>query len=423
MAVINEAYELVSLGALKTHPRNARKGDVGAIVDSIDHNGFFGALVVQKSTGHILAGNHRYLAAKSQNMSQVPVIWVDVDDQQALKILLADNRTNDIASYDDTALAELLAELSNTVGLEGTGYSSDDLDELIGSLADEGGSDPGEAPEAQLDKAEELREKWGVEYGQLWEVGRHRILCGDSTKAEDVARLMDGKKADLYLTDPPYNVALGMDETPEQAKKRNRRTDGLVVKNDKLPDGEFREFLKACFKEAFEVLKPGASFYIWHADSEGYNFRGAVIDVGQKTRQCLIWNKSSLIMGRQDYQWKHEPCLYGWKDGASHGWYSDRTQTTVINHDKPSANDAHPTMKPVGLFAYLVGNSTAPQGLVFDSFVGSGTTGCACEVLGRTCYGMEIEPKYVAVTLQRLADMGLEPRLIDASGQANQANT
>ena len=340
--------------------------------------------------------------------------YVDVDDATALKILLADNRTNDLATYDNKELAELLADVGNKFGLEGTGYDETFLDGLISELAQETTAvNADDVLEAQISKADELREKWQTELGQLWEVGRHRILCGDSTKKEDVERLMGGEKADMYLTDPPYNVGLGMDETLEQAKKRNRRTDGLIVKNDKMEDSEFREFLKNCFTHAFSVMKPGASFYIWHADSEGYNFRGAVIDAGQRTRQCLIWNKSSLIMGRQDYQWKHEPCLYGWKDGAAHEWYSDRTQTTVLNFDKPSSNSNHPTIKPVELFSYLIGNSTKPNCLIFDSFLGSGTSCGAAEILGRRCYGMEMEPKYVAVTLERLSLMGLEPRLID----------
>ena len=153
--------------------------------------------------------------------------------------------------------------------------------------------------------------------------------------------------------------------------------------------------------EAFSVIKPGASFYIWHADSEGYNFRGAVFECKQKVRQCLIWVKQALVMGRQDYQWKHEPCLYGWRDGASHGWYADRKQTTVLEFDRPSRSEEHPTMKPVALFAYQIGNSTAPQGLVYDPFLGSGTTLIAAEQLGRKCYGMEISPQYCDVIVKR----------------------
>jgi site-specific DNA-methyltransferase (adenine-specific) len=235
----------------------------------------------------------------------------------------------------------------------------------------------------------------------LWILGEHRLLCGDSTKPEDVERLMVGAKADLMLTDPPYNVALGMNETPEQAKARNRRTDGKVVANDSMSDQEFRAFLVACFQQGFSSMKPGASFYVWHADTEGFNFRGAVRDCGEKVRQCLVWAKDVLVMGRQDYQWQHEPCLYGWKDGAAHGWYSDRKQTTLLKFDRPSRNQEHPTMKPVGLFAYLISNSTAPQGLAYDPFLGSGTTLIAAEQLGRKCYGMEISPQYCDVIVKR----------------------
>lgn len=226
--------------------------------------------------------------------------------------------------------------------------------------------------------------------GTLILKSRHRLVCGDSTKAEDVARLMGGKLADLWLTDPPYNV----DYT-------GKTKDALKVTNDSMGDTAFREFLVAAFGCAFGVTKPGGSFYIWHADSEGFNFRGAVFDCKQKVRQCLVWAKQTLVMGRQDYQWQHEPCLYGWKDGASHEWYSDRKQTTLLRFDRPSRSEEHPTMKPVALFSYLIGNSCTPQGTVFDSFLGSGTTLIAAEQLDRNCYGMEISPTYCDVIVTR----------------------
>jgi site-specific DNA-methyltransferase (adenine-specific) len=226
--------------------------------------------------------------------------------------------------------------------------------------------------------------------GDLWLLGKHRLLCGDSTKAEDVERLMDGQRADLMLTDPPYNV----DYT-------GKTKDALKVANDSMGDTDFRKFLAACFAEAFGSMKPGASFYVFHADIEGYNFRGAVKDCGQVVRQCLIWQKDVMVFGRQDYQWQHEPCLYGWKEGAAHGWYSDRKQTTLLRFDRPKRSEEHPTMKPVAMFAYLMGNSTAPQGLAYDPFLGSGTTLVAAEQLGRTCYGMEISPAYCDVIVKR----------------------
>lgn len=226
-------------------------------------------------------------------------------------------------------------------------------------------------------------------------------MCGDSCSIDDVEHLTGGKLIDLYLTDPPYNVALGIGGSVDEARERHRRTDGLVIMNDKMDDDSFHQFLVDAFAAAEKVMKPGASFYIWHADNESYNFRGALRDVGLTLRQTLIWNKNTMTLGRQDYQWKHEPCLYGWKDGASHHWYNDRSQTTVIDMDKPSRSVDHPTMKPVPLFAYQIQNSTKPGDMVFDSFGGSGTTLIACEQLERTCYMMELDPRYVDVIIRR----------------------
>ena len=212
-------------------------------------------------------------------------------------------------------------------------------------------------------------------------------MCGDSTDAGTVALLMDGKKADLYITDPPYNVDY-------------HGTAGKI-QNDNMDDGKFREFLTAAFFSAKTVMKEGAVFYIWHADSQGYNARAACYDAGLTVRQCLIWAKNTLVMGRQDYQWKHEPCLYGWKDGASHLWASDRKQTTVLTFDRPTKSTEHPTMKPVKLFDYQIQNNTKGEDAVFDGFAGSGTTVVACEQNGRIAYLMELDPKYCDVIVRR----------------------
>lgn len=206
---------------------------------------------------------------------------------------------------------------------------------------------------------------------------------------------------DLFLTDPPYNVALGMGGSVDEARKRHRRTDGLVIMNDKMENDAFREFLTTAFVNAKSVMKAGAAFYIWHADNEGYNFRGALIDAGFTLRQTLIWAKNSITLGRQDYQWKHEPCLYGWNDGASHSWYSDRKQATILNYDKPVKSSEHPTMKPVPLFDYQIQNSTKSGDIVLDLFGGSGTTIMACEQNGRCGYLMELDPRYVDVIIDR----------------------
>jgi site-specific DNA-methyltransferase (adenine-specific) len=216
-------------------------------------------------------------------------------------------------------------------------------------------------------------------------------MCGDATNPEDVAALMDEAEADLWLSDPPYNVAY-------------EGSNGLTIENDNMSDSNFREFLRTAFDNVHEHMKPGASFYIFHADSEGYNFRGACHDIGLKVRQCLVWKKNSLVLGRQDYQWIHEPCLYGWKDGAAHNWYTDRSQTTVIEFDKPKRNDVHPTMKPVEMLIYLLKNSSERGNTVIDTFGGSGSTLIACEQTGRVCRTMELDPKYTDVIRKRWAE-------------------
>lgn len=227
--------------------------------------------------------------------------------------------------------------------------------------------------------------------GDLYELGGHRLLCGDATKLEDVEKLMNGRKADSWITDPPYNLAY-------------EGGTGLTIQNDSMEDGKFLQFLTDAFVNASTFLKAGGAFYIWHAESEGFNFRQACKQAGLTIRQCLIWNKSSLVMGRQDYQWKHEPCLYGWKDGASHLWNSDRAQTTVMEFDKPKENKVYPTMKPVELIAYQIGNNTKGEDIILDTFLGSGSTMIAAHKLGRVCYGLELDPKYVDVIVSRYVE-------------------
>lgn len=231
--------------------------------------------------------------------------------------------------------------------------------------------------------------------GDIWQVGNHRLMCGDSTKKGDVFALVGAEGVvDLFLTDPPYNVAY-----------QGGTADKLTIKNDSMEDAAFRGFLTDAFLAADVVMKKGAAIYIWHADSEGLNFRMAVRNADWDLKQCLIWNKNSLVLGRQDYQWKHEPCLYAYKSGAGHSWYSDRKQTTVIDFDRPKVNAEHPTMKPVGLFGYLIENSSKEGDLVLDLFGGSGTAIIACEQLGRKCCMMELDPRYCDVILARWEKM------------------
>lgn len=229
-----------------------------------------------------------------------------------------------------------------------------------------------------------------TQVGDQWMLGNHSVRCGDSTRSEDVALLMGGKVADLLLTDPPYNVSY-----------EGKTKDALKIQNDSMNDESFRLFLRNALTAADGVMRPGAMFYIWHADSEGYNFRGACKDAGWRVRQCLVWHKQTMVMDRQDYHWRHEPCLYGWKDGASHLWAADRKQTTILEFDRPSRSGQHPTMKPVALFEYQIKNSTVDENVVLDLFGGSGTTLIACERLGREARLMELDPVYVDVIVTR----------------------
>ena len=217
-------------------------------------------------------------------------------------------------------------------------------------------------------------------------------MCGSATDEDDVNALLGEQRIDLYLTDPPYNV----DYT-------GKTKDALKIENDKKEDGEFLAFLEDSYRRADEHMKKGASYYIFHADSEGFNFRAAVKGVGWELKQCLVWVKNSMVMGRQDYQWKHEPILYSWKGGSAHQWQSDRKQTTVLEFDRPTRNGDHPTMKPINILTYLIKNSSKEGDIVFDNFLGSGSTLIACEQTDRVCYGMELHPAYVDVIRKRYA--------------------
>ena len=369
---------------LHNDPANVRKhGDqnLAAIKASLARFGQQKPIVVN-ADGVVIAGNGTLMAARALGWQTIKAVRTNLAGSEATAFAIADNRTAELAEWDDAALQQQLAAIAidDEELLAATGFDEKELAKLAAANAPEVTED--EVPEAPADPI--------TQPGDLWLLGKHRLLCGDSTKAEDVERLMDGQRADLMLTDPPYNV----DYT-------GKTKDALKVANDSMGDGDFRKFLVACFGAAFDAMKPGASFYVFHADIEGYNFRGAVKDCGQAVRHCLVWTKEVLVMGRQDYQWQHEPCLYGWKEGAAHGWYSDRKQTTLLRFSRPTRSEDHPTMKPVALFSYLMGNSTAPQGLAYDPFLGSGTTMIAAEQLGRTCYGMEISPAYCDVIVKR----------------------
>lgn len=361
------------------YANNPRNNDMAVepLKNSIKEFGFKVPIIIDKD-GEIVAGHTRLKAAKELELEEVPcIIADDLTPEQVKAFRLADNKVGELAEWDFDLLDLELEELENVnFDMEGFGFEFNLQKEEAGVIEDD------------FDCV--LGEETNIKQGDIFQLGRHRLMCGDSTSLEDVQKLAGGVQVDLLVTDPPYNVNY------EGATK-----DKLRIKNDNMKDTQFREFLKNAFYAADSAMKVGASFYIWHADSEGYNFRGACKDIGWSVRQCLIWNKNSLVMGRQDYQWKHEPCLYGWKDGASHLWMNDRKQTTVINMDRPTRNELHPTMKPVALFDYLIKNNTKSGDIVLDIFGGSGTTIMACEQNGRRGFLMELDPKYCDVIIKR----------------------
>ena len=379
--------EKVSIEKLIPYARNARTHDeaqVSQIAASIKEFGFNNPILISDDY-LIIAGHGRLAAARKLGLAEVPVIRLShLSDTQRKAYVLADNRLALNAGWDNDLLKLELIELkAKDIDLEMLGFSAEELDGLLNALEPtEGLTDEDAVPEPPEEPI--------TKPGDIWILGKHRLMCGDSTSIDHLEKLCDGRQVDMWLTDPPYNVAY------EGGTKEK-----LTIKNDSMDDDQFRQFLRDAYTAADAVMKSGAVFYIWHADSEGYNFRGAAQDAGWKVRQCLIWKKSSLVMGRQDYHWKHEPCLYGWKEGAGHLWAADRKQTTILEFDKPSRNGEHPTMKPVALFEYQMLNNTKGGDIVLDSFGGSGTTLVAAEKNGRVAYLMELDPKYCDVIVKR----------------------
>lgn len=361
---------------LKPYEKNTKKHDkkqIANVAESIKQYGFVQPVVIDKD-GVIVIGHCRVMAAKKLGMETVPCVSVeDLTPEQVNALRIVDNKSNE-SDWDMDYLAE---------ELPGLDLSAFDFDFGLPSLDEEN-----TAVEDDFDG--EIPEEPYVKVGEIYQLGDHRLMCGDSTKIEDVQKLAGGNQVDLLLTDPPYNVDY-----------EGKTKDKLKIENDSMDNASFRQFLVDAFTNADSVMKHGAVFYIWHADSEGYNFRGACYDVGWKVRQCLVWAKNSMVMGRQDYQWKHEPCLYGWKEGAGHLWASDRKQTTILNFDRPTRNDLHPTMKPIPLFDYQIKNNTKGGDIVLDLFGGSGTTIMACEQNGRKSYTMEFDPRYAQTIIER----------------------
>lgn len=394
--------EMRSVSELVPYTNNSRTHSpqqIDQIAASINEWGWTVPVLVDEK-GMLIAGHGRIMAAQKLGIEQVPTMtatgWTEA---QKKAYVIADNKLALNAGWDNDLLALELGELGDLCfDLELTGFSDEEIKALMPVEVTEGLTDPDDAPAVQENPV--------TVPGDVWVMGKHRLLCGDSTSVDDLAKLTQGNLVDMWLTDPPYNVAY------EGGTKEK-----LTIKNDSMGDDQFRQFLRDAYTAADSVMKAGAVFYIWHANKESYNFQGAALDIGWAIRQHLVWKKSSLVMGQQDYHYKHEPCLYGWKEGASHLWAADRKQTTILEFDKPSRNGEHPTMKPVALFEYQLLNNTKGGDIVLDSFGGSGTTLIAAEKNGRTALLMELDPKYCDVIIKRWQDFTGKEAVLESSGQ------
>lgn len=380
--------QLISTDKLVPYVNNARTHSAEQIIklrSSLREFGFVNPIIIDRDF-NVIAGHGRLMAAKEEGINEVPCVFADfLTDAQKKAYILADNRMAMDAGWDEELLKIEMEELQN-LGYD-LGYTGFDEKEL----ADLFGIDDKEVKDDDFDLTAALEKASFVERGDVWFVGKHKLMCGDATSSEDVAKLMEDKKANLILTDPPYNVAF-------------KSSDGLTIQNDSMKNNDFYKFLFSSFKNMAEHLENGGAAYIFHADTEGLNFRKAFIDAGFHLAGCCIWVKDSLVLGRSDYQWQHEPILYGFMQNGKHPWYSDRKQTTIWNFDKPKKNSNHPTSKPLDLLAYPINNSTQANAIVIDTFGGSGSTLMACEQMNRICYTMELDEKYASVILRRYVE-------------------
>ena len=408
--------ELVPITAIRPYEHNAKihtEEQIQQIKKSIVEFGNNDPIAID-ANGVIIEGHGRLMALQELGYTEVEVIRLGhLTEEQRKAYTLVHNKLTMNTGFDLDILASELAAIEN-INMKDYDFDLDITDDIVIDDIEEDNFSPA-VPEEAIAKR-----------GQVYQLGEHRLMCGDSTSPSDVQKLMGDDQADCLLTDPPYNVNYGGDASSPANTGKHR-----LIENDNLTDSDFYKFLLAFYQNAEAALKPGGAFYIWHADSEGYNFRKALRDAGLQLRQTLIWNKNSLVLGRQDYQWKHEPCLYGWKDGAAHYFTSSRSETTVIEDEvpdfskmkkdelvqllervysqattvidelKPSKSDLHPTMKPLRLMAYLIQNSTRKGEIVLDLFGGSGSTLIAAEETKRRCRMMEYDPRYVDVIIQR----------------------
>ena len=381
--------EQVPIDKLVPYARNARthsKEQIAQLRASLREFGFVSPAVID-SKYNILVGHGRVHAAREEGYKTVPCVFAEnLTDAQKRAYILADNQLALNAGWDEEMLSVELSDLKDeSFDLSLLGFDEKDLEKLMA------GPDDGGAQDDDFDLSAALEKASFVEKGDLWTVGKHRLLCGDATSPEDVERLMGGKTANLILTDPPYGVSF-------------KASDGLTIENDSLKGDEFYKFLLSAFTNMAAHLEKGGAAYVFHADTEGLNFRKAFIDAGFHLAGVCIWVKNSLVLGRSDYQWQHEPILYGFLQNGKHPWYSDRKQTTIWNFNKPKRNKDHPTSKPLDLLSYPIKNSSQENAIVLDTFGGSGSTMMACEQMNRICYMSELDPKYASVILRRYVE-------------------
>lgn len=370
MEIVNKNIEEIKM--YENNPRN-NDGAVEYVANSIKEFGFKVPIVLDKNN-IIVAGHTRYKAAKLLNITEIPcIIADDLSDEQVKAFRLIDNKAAELASWD---IDLLNLELENIKDID-----MELFDFQISNILDNVVDDEYEV---------ELPEDPKTKNGNIYKLGNHYLMCGDSTNAEDVKKLMNNQLADLIVTDPPYNV-----------NYEGKTDNNLKIMNDNMENNQFYSFLESAFINLYESIKDGGSIYVFHADTEGLNFRKAMMSSGFKLAECLVWVKNAFVMGRQDYHWKHEPVLYGWKPGASHYFINDRSQSTVLEFDKPIRNEEHPTMKPIDLIAYLINNSSKKDEIVLDLFGGSGTTMIACEQTNRKAFIMELDPRYCDVIVDR----------------------
>ena len=401
MTGISIVYQQAS--ALLPYARNSRTHSdqqVAQVAASIKEFGFTNPILVDEEN-MIIAGHGRLLAAQKLGLEQVPTISLKyMTEAQKKAYVIADNKLALNAGWDEELLALEIAELDElNFDLELTGFDTKELDHLLAEAnKTDGFTDPDDVPE--------ISETVITQPGNTWTLGSHRLVCADATRLDQVEQAMAGRLADMLLTDPPYNLAY-----EGGSKKRD------MIKNDKMGSDDFRQFLSDSFMSADTVMKNGAVFYIWHAETQGYNLRGACMDVGWELKQTLIWNKDSSTFSRSDYHWKHEPCLYGWKKGAAHLWAGDRKQKTVLDFPRPHKSELHPTMKPVELMEYQILNNTKGADLVLDLFGGSGSTLIAAEKSGRHCVTLELDPAYCDVIVKRWQNFTKQDAVLEGKGE------